>query len=369
MADWANWKDRTRLTLMISDLVPGDAVSGDCLEMQTILRRWGFSSEIYAERASDQFRSRVRPFTEYRPARNEIVIFHYSTWSQMAGYLRSRPERNLVMKYHNITPPEYFRGANLEAMELTGKGREALSSFATVTILGLGDSEYNRLELEAAGFPLTGVLPIAIDFASLDREPNREVLRVFKDDWINLLFVGRVAPNKRHEDVAKAFYYYRRLNPRSRLFFVGAQDVSHAYRSWLAGIIERLGLSGDVHFTGHTSHADLLSYYRLADVFICMSDHEGFCVPLVESMHLGVPVLAYGSTAVPYTLGDGGIVLRRKDYRATAEVINLLACDHDLRARLIARGRRRALDFSRENVERQFAGYLRQAIENWQKLR
>ncbi|MDO8688476.1 MAG: glycosyltransferase family 4 protein [Dehalococcoidia bacterium] len=368
MADWSDWKDRVRLTLFISDLVPGDAVSGDCLEMQTILRKWGFPSEIYVERVGDQLRDRVKLFNEYREVDNELIIFHYSTWSQMADYLRSRPDRNLVMKYHNITPPEFFRGANPLAMELTGKGREALSSFAPVTLLGLGDSEFNRLELAAAGFQITGVLPITIDFAGLDGEPNREVLRIFKDDWVNLLFVGRVAPNKRHEDVAKAFYYYRRLNPRSRLFFVGAQDISHTYRSWLAGVLERMGISGDVHFTGHTSHAELLSYYHLADVFICMSDHEGFCVPLVESMHLGVPVLAYGSTAVPYTLGDGGIVLHRKDFRATAEVVHLLVTDHTLRSRLIARGRRRALDFSRENVEKQFAGYLVQALENWKKL-
>ncbi|MDP2727719.1 MAG: glycosyltransferase, partial [Dehalococcoidia bacterium] len=195
-----------------------------------------------------------------------------------------------------------------------------------------------------------------------------EILRVFDDGWVNLLFVGRVAPQKRHEDVAKVFYYYRRINPRSRLFFVGAQDISHAYRSWLAGLLEQLGIAGDVHFTGHTAHADLLSYYRLADVFLCLSDHEGFCVPLVESMHLGVPVVAYSSTAVPYTLGDGGILVHRKDYRAIAELVHLLVTDQALRDRLIFKGRERARTFSRDNVERLFAGYLSQALESWERL-
>lgn len=367
MPDLAYWRDRVRITLFVSDLVPGDAVSNDCLEHQAILRKWGFPAEIYVERVADPLHGRVKLFSEYRPADREVIIFHYSTWSDMADYLRSRPVRNVVMKYHNITPPEFFRGSHAQAEERSRTARQALPTFTAVTLMALGCSEYSRIELEQAGFQDTAVLPVAIDFSSLSGEPNREILRAFNDDRANLLFVGRVVPQKRHEEIAKVFYYYHRINPRSRLFFVGSQDISHSYRSWLGGVVEHLGIGSDVHFTGHTSQAELLSYYRLAHVFLCLSDHEGFGVPLVESMHLGVPVVAYASTAVPYTLGDGGILVHRKDYRAIAELVHLIVSDRSLHTRLATRGKDRAGSFSRENVERQFEAYLAQALESWDR--
>lgn len=363
MHDWTPWRGRVRVSLFVSDLVTGDAVSGDCLEMQAILHKWGFPVEIYVERVVDQLRDRVRLFNEYREVENELIIFHYSTWSQMADFLRSQDRRNILMKYHNITPPEFFRGANPQAEELTRVGREALASFGHGTVLAIGDSEFNRKELAAAGLRDTGVLPILIGFQALDGDKNKEILRIFEDDWVNLLFVGRVAPNKRQEEVLKVFHYYRRINPRSRLFFVGAQDVSHAYRSWLGGLAESLGLASDVHFTGHTSQVDLRSYYQLADVFVCMSEHEGFGVPLIESMHLGIPVIAYASTAIPDTVGTGGVLVRRKNYRAIAEMIHLLVEDEEFRRRQITAGREQALTFSRGSVERQFAEHLEQALK------
>ncbi|MDP2726840.1 MAG: hypothetical protein Q8P59_04795, partial [Dehalococcoidia bacterium] len=138
MYDWTSWREKVRLTLFISDLVPGDAVSGDCLEMQAILRKWGFSADLYVERVAEHLRSRVKLFSEYRPVEQELIIFHYSGWCQMADYLRSQGQRRVVMKYHNITPPEFFRGANPQTEELTRRGREALGSFAPITLLGLG---------------------------------------------------------------------------------------------------------------------------------------------------------------------------------------------------------------------------------------
>ncbi|MDO8688475.1 MAG: glycosyltransferase, partial [Dehalococcoidia bacterium] len=169
----------------------------------------------------------------------------------------------------------------------------------------------------------------------------------------------RVDPSKRQEDVIKTLYYYqRRCNPKSRLFLVGAHTPGGLYHAWIEALIDHLGLRADVHFTGQVSHRDLLAFFHLADVFVCMSEHEGFCVPIVESMYLGIPVVAYQSTAIPFTLGDAGILFKKKDFAVMAETVHQVTCDQKLRASLVAKGRERAGYFSRGRVESILADYI-----------
>lgn len=357
---------KLRFPQFIAHLTPGDAVSEDCLQLKHTLEAWGFRSEIYADGADGRLRHLARSVAEYTPKEGDLILLHYSLWSAAAQRLASLDECRLIMIYHNITPWEYFQGSNPHAEAMTRRGREELSRFVPKTILALGASEYSQEELEANGFRSTGVLPYIVDFQELDNPPRQRELEAFQDGKLNLLFVGRVAPNKHHDDLIKVLYHYkRRIDPRVRLILVGPLDTAPAYRDWLFRLVCHLDLEDDVFFIGHRERRQLAGYFRIAQVYLCMSEHEGFCVPLLESMYLGVPVIAYASTAVPYTMGQAGILLKKKNPALVAELIHLLVTEEDLRSRLVAKGRERVENFRRERVEALLAAYIEEAVRLW----
>jgi glycosyltransferase involved in cell wall biosynthesis len=202
--------------------------------------------------------------------------------------------------------------------------------------VALGDSEYNRQELEALGFPRSGVLPVVPGFSHLDLPPNAMTADRFDDGWANLLFVGRVIPNKKFEDVIRAFHVYRtRYNPRSRLLLVGAYSGFERYLAMLNGLVARLA-TPDVHFLGHVSNEELTALYDIADLFLCASEHEGFCVPIVEAFYKRVPVLAYAATAVPATMDGGGVLYETKDPFEIARLIAAVLDDADVEEAVVA---------------------------------
>ena len=168
--------------------------------------------------------------------------------------------------------------------------------------------------------------------------------------------MGRITPNKRQEDLVKLLFYYRRLQPEARLVLVGQPEEK--YLIWLKRLVDRLGLTEAVTFTGRVSQQEMVTYYRAADVFISMSEHEGFGKPLIESMYFDLPVLAYASTAVPSTLGGAGVLFKRKDYEALAELLDLIIYDEDLRTNLIAGQKERVGAFLEPQVRAQWLAYL-----------
>ena len=222
----------------------------------------------------------------------------------------------MALIYHNITPPEYFIGVHRTLARQCFRGRRELRAYADRCDLAMGDSEFNRQDLETLGFPRTAVLPVVPDFSHLDRPPNWLLAGQFDDDWTNVLFVGRVIANKKIEDVIRFFHaYHTMFNPRSRLLIVGAQSGFERYLASLNQLVADLGLS-HVHFVGHVSDEELVAFYEAADLFLCASEHEGFCVPLMEAFHMGVPVLAFAATAVPATM-DGRVCCSRTKIRCT----------------------------------------------------
>jgi glycosyltransferase involved in cell wall biosynthesis len=285
-------------------------------------------------------------------------MFHFSIGSEVADLFRLLPNRR-VLVYHNITPPEFFRGVNPQVAALCARGREELRALRSHSRLALADSEFNRRELEALGFENTAMLPIVLDPDRYAMRPVPSLERPYRDGHVNFLHVGRLVPNKRIEDVLKVFYFYRRrINPDSRLFLVGIDTDMEIYAVALRQMIHDLGISG-VAFAGRVSQAELVTYYRLAHVYLCMSEHEGFCAPLVEAMHLGVPVIAYAAAAVPETLGDAGALVLRKDFPEIAELAAMVCEDDTLRAEMVAAGRDRARRFFPEVI----APRLRELVE------
>jgi L-malate glycosyltransferase len=325
-----------RVHQVLATLGYGDAIGHEVLGIQRVLRKAGFQSEIFVETADPRLEDLTLDYREMVGAvtPDDVLIHHFSIGSRASRTAYALPGR-MVLVYHNITPPEYFVGVHKDLVKLCFRGRRELTAYIARCDLALGDSEYNRAELASIGFPRTGVLPVVPDFSHLDGAPNPLVAGGFDDGWTNVLFVGRVIPNKRFETIIRAFHVYRtRHNPRSRLLLVGSYSGFEKYLAMLHSLIARLG-TPDVHFLGHVSNEELSAFYDVADLFLCASAHEGFCVPIVEAFHKGIPVLAYASTAVPATMDGGGVLYDTTDPFEIARLMAAVSDDHALADRVL----------------------------------
>ncbi len=350
----------------LPDLQPGDASSNHTLAIQGELRSMGLESDVYSHTTHASLAGRAKPYTSYAPAPGggvERLLYHLAIGSVVADYLLGRPEP-LLVDYHNLTPGTYFADWAPPVVYGQTWGRQQLAALAPRTELALADSAFNRSELVEAGYQRATVVPILLDTAAFDREVDDVALRRLQEaragggaDW---LFVGRLVPNKAQHDVVKAFAAYRRaFDPRARLHLVGGTSVP-AYEVALRRFVEALGLDGAVELTGPVAAAELTAHYRSADVFVCLSEHEGFCVPLLEAMHHEVPIVAFAAAAVPETLADAGLVLETKAPVHVAAAVDRVVRDERLRSSLAAAGRRRLADFSLERGR----ALLREAIES-----
>jgi glycosyltransferase involved in cell wall biosynthesis len=334
--------------------------------MRDAFRSWGREADVWAPDIDDDLVGDGRRYAEFASAGagpDDVVILHYALPSPLTEDLRSFPGRRVLL-HHNITPPEFFAPWDLEMVRICTLGREQVAGLRDTVDLALADSEFSRRELEEAGFPRTGVLPIYLDFARYREAPSPVLLRHLDDGRTNILFVGRVAPNKRQEDLVRLVSFWKRfVSPAVRLVLVGrlprrttgeGQPLRAHYYDALQAFAYEEGLTPEeVLFTGHTDHADLLACYAAADVFVSMSEHEGFGVPLVEAMLMGVPVLARRAAAVEWTLGEGGVTFEGGDLAQVAETALLLATDGEVRAKVLAAQERRLAALAPAAVEAQ----------------
>lgn len=321
---------------VLATLGYGDAIGHEVLGIQRVLRGAGYQSEIFVQTADPRLEHLTQDYRDLAEASHpgNILIHHFSIGSRASRMAYALPDR-MVLIYHNITPPEFFVDVNQELVRLCFRGRRELELYQSRCDLALGDSEYNRQELEALGFSPTGVLDVVPGFDHLTGPADYTFAGAYDDDWVNVIFVGRVIPNKRIEDVIRFFHAYKTFfNPRSRLLLVGAHSGFERYLTMLHNFIARTG-ARDVHLIGHVTNEELTAYYELADVFLCASEHEGFCVPLIESFHMGVPVLAYASTAVPATMDGAGVLYTTKDPLHVAGLINAVVDDQAVAERIV----------------------------------
>ena len=266
-----------------------------------------------------------------------------------------------MLQYHNITPAAFFAPYSPGLFRLASIGRQELASLVGHVDLALGDSEFNRRELEELGFAPTGVLPIAVDTGRITDAPRRPALeKILGDGLINILFVGRIVPNKRIDDhIRLAEVYKRYVDSYYRFIFVGRYDGVPAYYAQVRALIAEYRMLPDrFWFTGPVPDEDLAAFYRWADAYVSLSEHEGFCVPLIEAMAADVPVLAYAAGAVPETLGGAGVLLAPKDLEVAAEMLGMLVYDRPLRARVLDGQRTRLKDFAPERIEAQLTAAL-----------
>jgi len=323
---------------VLAALAYSDAIGNLALAIQDHLRRRGFESTLFAEKIHPTMAGLARPLSEYDAAArgSALCMFHFSIGSAASSLVYHRKEP-LICVYHNITPPEFFYPFHPHLTRLCYHGKRELAAFAPRSALGLGVSEFNRGELQAAGFKCTGALPIVIDWTRYDEKPSPVMeKRLAGFPGPTILFVGRVVPNKKFEDLLTTFAAFQRHHePESRLLLVGDSTGHEGYLRRLLESVHSLRLR-NVVFTGQVTQADLIAAYRSADAFLCLSEHEGFCVPLLEAMHFRLPVLAFDAGAVKETMGGGGILFDHKDPRVIAEALELAVREGPFRQAVLA---------------------------------
>jgi L-malate glycosyltransferase len=353
--------------MIINQWVPaahsGDAIGDSARRVRGLLRDLGHQSELYALTVDEALRDDVAPFSDPAARRGDLTIFHYALPSPMSAAFATLPGGR-VLQYHNVTPASFFAGYDPALFRLAALGRKELATLVGRVDLALGDSEYNRRELEALGFSPTGIFPIAVNTARVRKAADRPALESILDDGlVNVLFVGRIAPNKKIEDhIRLAEHYKRYVDAYYRFIFVGRYDVVPRYYATIRALMAEYRLLNERFiFTGPVPDDELALYYRHAAVYLSLSEHEGFCVPLVEAMAADVPVLAYAAAAVPDTLAGAGLQFAPKDLEHAAELLGALAFDDDLRAAVLAGQRRRLADFSDEGISARLAALVQQA--------
>jgi glycosyltransferase involved in cell wall biosynthesis len=343
--------------MIINQWVPaahkGDAIGDSARAVRGMLRRAGHTSDLYALTIDDDLRGDVRPFSDPDAKRADITIFHFALPSPMTAAFATLDGAR-VLQYHNITPAAFFAAYDSGLFRLAALGRQELQSLVGRVHLALGDSEFNRQELADLGFAPTGVMPIAVNTDRITNAPPRPALeKILSDGLINILFVGRIVPNKRIEDhIRLAEAYKRYTDSYYRFIFVGRYDGLPRYYAQVRALIAEFQMLPDrFWFTGPVPDEDLAAFYRWADAYVSLSEHEGFCVPLVEAMAADVPVLAYAAGAVPETLGGAGMLFAPKDLELAAEMLGMLVYDQPVRDRIIEGQRRRLTDFSPARIE------------------
>jgi L-malate glycosyltransferase len=345
--------------MIVNQWVPaahrGDAVGDSARRVRDLLRAMGHQADVFAMTIDEDLRGDVRAFADPAARHGDLTIFHFALVSPMTAEFARLP-RGRVLQYHNVTPPHFFSAWDSAMFRLAELSRDDLRSLVGHTDIALGDSEYNRQELERLGFTNTGVFPIAVDLSRITAPIERPALEaVLSDGLQNFLFVGRIAPNKKIEDhIRLAEFYKRYVDERYRFIFVGKTDGVPRYYNMVRALIAEFQMPPDRFiFTGPVPDEELAVYYRTASVYVSLSEHEGFCVPLLEAMAADVPVLAYASSAVPDTLGGAGVTFEPKDLEFAAELLCELAFDDRLRDAVVAGQRRRLLDFGDQRITRE----------------
>ena len=329
---------------VIAAAAPADAVSGQAFAWQELLSTWGYRGKVFADHVDPRLEGRA--FRLDGAGRRSLgrggAVLHYSVWADAIPTVLDHFER-VALYYHNVTPGNLLRDFNPVLADFCDRGRQHLGEFRGRVAPVLAVSRFNAADLMQAGLGKATVVPLLLDLPREVpvRRPNRDPI---------VLTVGRIVPNKRLEDVVKAFTLYQRHRaPDASLVVVGSDSGFKNYRSALNRLVARLGAER-VFFTGAISSEGRDSWYRRADVYLSMSVHEGFCAPVIEALAHGVPVVARAAAAVPETLGDAGVLIEGDDLPLTAEALHELVSSQSTRRALAAAAEARLAELRPEAI-------------------
>lgn len=341
-----------RVFQIVSSLNFGDAVGNDVMAIQNFLKKENIVTAIFANSIHSKIEVGTAFLIDKLPELREddIVLYHFASEDPLCELIKKVPCK-VILRYHNVTPPKFFHGFDLGAEMNTKKGLEQIKALAPYIDYGIVVSEFNKQDLINMGYTCSiDVAPILIQFDDYKKKPNHSIVEKYSDGKHNIIFVGRMAPNKKVEDVISAFATYKKMYDKdARLFLVGNFNEEDKYFKFLQKHINKIQVK-DVIFPGHIPFDEILAYYTIADIFLCMSEHEGFCVPLVEAMFFDVPIVAYLQCAVPDTLNGSGVGIDNKDFNMIAMKMNNLLMDESYRNHIIQGQRERLRDFDNETI-------------------
>lgn len=349
-----------RIFQIVSSLNYGDAVGNDVMTIQRFLREKGYKTGIF----TNHIHQRIPKGTAFSMGKlpklreDDVIFYHFASEDPLSDFIKNAPCK-VILRYHNVTPPHFFKGFDANAERNTKKGLHQIKELAPYIDYGIVVSEFNKSDLREMGYTCPiDVAPILIQFDDYKKTPSEEVVNEYSDGKTNIVFVGRMAPNKKVEDVISSFAEYKKTYDKdARLFLVGNYSEGDKYYQFLVKHIKKLGVE-DVIFPGHIPFDEILAYYSIADVFLCMSEHEGFCVPLVEAMFFNVPIIAYDSCAVPNTLNGTGVLIENKKWSDIAEQMHKIVADEDYKKNLLAGEQKRLQDFDNEAIGNQIVEYI-----------
>jgi glycosyltransferase involved in cell wall biosynthesis len=331
---------------LLPNLSFGDAISNQAIWIREKLLREGFRSEIFVRYLDERVQAYCCPYQRGLLSADDGLLYHHSIGSEITPVACEHPGPKWLI-YHNITPPEFFQSYDEDHARLLRNGREEMWTLARAFPRSAGVSRYNAEELEMYGFDSPQVLPLAVDPAFWRVAPDEALTRRLQDGRRNLLYVGRLAPNKCQHELIEAFAHYLRHDTESRLILVGSGQPNDPYVKFVYETVQRYAFRDQVLFAGQVNASELHAYYRTAHLFWSMSEHEGFCVPLIEAMWFDVPILAFRAAAIAETLGGAGVTFDQKeDLGAIGALAARIACKRtDVEPILLTqRERRNAFD-------------------------
>ncbi len=344
---------------LVHTLSYGDAISGEVLAMQRALTQAGCDSKIYAINEHPKLKGLTIPYQQLSSDYDGQIILHYSLGSPLNDLYRSLTKATRVLIYHNLTPAKYYAGINPRVASDIEQGAKELPELLGLSNKIIADSKFNAGELAELGFKAE-VLDLPIDPVRWEMETNPGIASLLKNDPVlHLVHVGRFAPNKCIEDIIKVAYLLKeKLKIPLKLWLPGIDIDTEIYSFSLKRLVYFLGLEKEVNFVGCFADSELKALYENSSVYLCMSEHEGFCLPVVEAMHFGLPVIAFASSALPDTIGAGGLLVNEKDHLKIAALVEEVHNNQELRQKLIIAGKERVQSLSFEKFQNNLSKLL-----------
>lgn len=339
---------------LVHTLSYGDAISTEVLALQEALRRVGCVSEIIALHTHHRYGGRTKDLSWLQGQEPDSLILHYSLGSPLNDAYRAATKSRRILIYHNITPPSWFRAINPRVTKDIELGIADLEQLCRLSDSVLADSNFNASEIRTFGIPAE-VLELPIDPQRWTVPVNPGIAAMLQGDpRPHILHVGRLAPNKSLEDLIKVmFVLVSSFEPQAVLWIVGIDIDTELYSFALKRMAREFKVDGSIRFTGPLADEEIRAFYEHSSLYLSMSEHEGFCYPVLEAMHFGLPVIAYGAGAVTETVGDGGIVVYEKRHGEIAALASRVYRDQGLRASLKQAGQAQAARFSFERFEQE----------------
>lgn len=338
---------------LVHTLHYGDAISGEVIALQRALQKLGYKSEIFSINTHLKYEGLTKKYTQVSDDFSGELIFHYSLGSPINDLYRRATKAYRTLIYHNITPAKWFEGINPRVANDIRQGINDLGNMCRLSDRIIADSPFNASEIKALGFDCE-VLELPVDPARWTNSADPEwSAKLNGNPALHLLAVGRIAPNKKLEDILKIFYFLRhKVYPNSRLWIVGGSIDTEIYSFALRRLAYELKIYSDVCFVGPATDEELRAFYENCSFYLSMSEHEGFCVPVLEAMHFGLPVIGYAEGAIPDTMGNGGILIKEKRHAEIAELIASVYKDKELLRNIKEVGRKRVADISYDRFEK-----------------